>query len=76
MQEIADDPLGLQLRVISNSLSKYDQQSVFWNARTLPDASWLFTSLAADSTIKLIKVPPLTAADNVNRTTFVPVTIK
>jgi len=76
MQEIADDPLGLQLRVISNSLSKYDQQSVFWNARTLPDASWLFTSLAADSTIKLIKVPPLTAADNVNRTTFVPVTIQ
>jgi len=76
MQEIANDPLGLQLRVISNSLSQYDQESIFWNARTLPDASWLFTSLAADSSIKLIKVPPLPAADGVNRTTFVPVTIQ
>ena len=75
MAEIANDPFGLQLRVISNSLSKYDQESVFWNSRTVPDGSWLFTSLAGYvGSLKLIKIPPR-QTDSVNRTTYVPISV-
>jgi hypothetical protein len=75
MAEIANDPFGLQLRVISNSLSKYDQESVFWNSRTVPDGSWLFTSLAGYvGSLKLIKIPPR-QTDSVNRTTYVPISL-
>jgi hypothetical protein len=75
MQEIANDPFGLQLRVISNSLGQYDQESNFWNSRTIPDGSWLFTDLAAGSgTLKLIKIPPR-QRDSVNRTTYVPISV-
>jgi hypothetical protein len=75
MQEIANDPFGLQLRAISNSLSKYEQESVFWNSRTLPDGSWLFTSLAAvPGSLKLIKIPPR-QTDSINRTSYVPISL-
>lgn len=75
VQEIVNDPFGLQLRVISNSLSKYDQESVFWNSRTIPDGSCLFTSLAADpGNLKLIKIPPR-GRDSINRTTYVPISV-
>jgi hypothetical protein len=75
MQEIANDPFGLQLRVITNSLSKYEQEFNFWNSRTLPDGSWLFTPLAADpGSLKLIKIPPR-QTDSVNRTTYVPISV-
>jgi len=75
MQAITNDPFGLQLRVISNSLSKYEQESNFWNSRTLPDGSWLFTSLAADpGGIKLLKIPPR-IKDSINRTAYVPVSV-
>ena len=75
MQEISNDPFGLQLRVISNSLSKYEQESNFWNSRTVPDGSWLFTSLAAaPGALKLIKIPPR-QTDSVNRTTYVPISL-
>jgi hypothetical protein len=73
MQEIANDPFGLQLRVISNALGKYDQQSVFWNSRTIPDGSWLFTSLAADpGSLKLIQIPPRTLSDSIAPKSYVP----
>jgi hypothetical protein len=75
MQEIANDPFGLQLRVISNALGKYDQQSLFWNSRTIPDGSWLFTSLAADpSSLKLIQIPPR-MSDSISRTSYVPIAV-
>ena len=74
MQSLVDDPFGHRLRVISNSLSKYVQETDFWNSRTLPDGSWLFTSLAMDSTVKLIEIPPL-GADSVNRAVYVPVSV-
>jgi hypothetical protein len=73
MQEIANDPFGLQLRVISNALGKYDQQSVFWNSRTIPDGSWLFTSLAADpGSVKLIQIPPGLLTDSIAPKSYVP----
>ena len=75
MQEIANDPNGLQLRVISNSLSQYEQESNYWNSRTLPDASWLFTSLAAvPGSVKLFKIPPR-QTNSVNRTSYVPISV-
>ena len=59
MQEITSDPTGAQVRVISNSLSKYDQELVFWNARTIPDGSWLFSTVAGEpNSLKLFKIPP------------------
>jgi hypothetical protein len=75
LQAIVSDPFGLQLRVISNSLSKYDQESVFWNSRTLPDGSWLFTSLAATpNSLRLVKIPPR-QMNSINRTTYVPISV-
>jgi len=74
IQSIGNDPAGQQYRLLSNALDKYDQQSNFWNSRTIPDGSWLFTSLAADLSVKLIRIPPR-APDNVNRQGYVPVQI-
>lgn len=75
MQEIGNDPYGLQLRVISNAMGKYEQQSVFWNSRTIPDGSWLFTSVAADpGQLKLIRVPPR-QKESGNRTVYVPISL-
>lgn len=74
IQRIAEDPQGKTFRVLSNALGKYEQQSVFWNARTIPDGSWLFTSIA-DSSLKLIQVPTATQ-DNGNRQAYVPIPIK
>ena len=62
MQSVKQDPLGLTFRVISNSLGKYDTDSNFWNSRTLPDGSWMFTSLQATGNVSLIRVPPLPSA--------------
>jgi hypothetical protein len=75
MSEIVNDPFGLQLRIISNSLSKYEQESNFWNSRTIPDGSWLFTNFAAvPGSLKLIKIPPR-QTDSVNRTAYVPISV-
>jgi hypothetical protein len=74
MQSLVDDPFGHRLRAISNSLSKYVQETDYWISRTLPDGSWLFTALAMDSTVKLIEIPPL-GADSVNRAVYVPVSV-
>ncbi len=74
MAGIADDPQGLQSRVISNALGQYDQQIIFWNSRSVPDGSWLYTSLAMDSALKLIKIPPR-STDTVNRTGYIPISI-
>jgi hypothetical protein len=74
-QEIVNDPFGLQSRVISNSLSRYEQESAFWNSRTIPDGSWLFTTLAGYAgSLKLIKMPAR-ATDSINRTTYVPISV-
>ena len=74
MAEIVSDPQGLQFRAISTALSQYEQQSNFWNSRSLPDGSWLYTSLAMDSALKMIKVPPR-STDTVNRTSYIPISI-
>jgi hypothetical protein len=74
MAGIANDPQGLQFRAISTALGKYEQQSSFWNSRAVPDGSWLYTSVAMDSTVKLIKVPPR-STDTVNRTNYIPIGI-
>jgi hypothetical protein len=74
MQSVKQDPLGLTLRVISNSLGKYDTDSNFWNSRTLPDGSWLFTSVASDNSLKLMKVPPQ-SNESFNRTAYVPISL-
>ena len=72
---LVDDRTGLQHRLLSHGLDKYDQQSTFWNSRMVPDGSWAFTQLAMDSTIKLIQVP-MRSVDRVNRQYYVPVTVK
>lgn len=75
MQEISGDPNGLQLRVISNALSKYEQESTFWNARTIPDGSWAFTGFSgAAGNIMLAKIPPR-AKESVTRTIYVPISV-
>ena len=74
MAEIVNDPQGLQFRVITTALGQYEQQIVFWNSRTLPDGSWLYTSLAMDPALKLIKIPPR-GTDTVNRTGYIPISI-
>jgi hypothetical protein len=74
IQGLANDPNGMQERTLSNALDQYDTETVFWNSRTLPDGSWVFTNLAADPSVKLIKVPPI-AMDLENRTGYVPVTV-
>lgn len=74
IQGLANDPSGLGERTLSNALDQYDSETIFWNSRTLPDGSWLFTNLAADSSIKLIKIPPA-AVDSEVRTGYVAVPI-
>lgn len=75
MHEIANDPTGLQLRVLTNSMSQYDQETVFWNSRTIPDGSWAFTTLAAyPNTIKLVQIPPREKA-SLSRIQYMPVSV-
>lgn len=77
MQEITPDLLGHQLRVLTNALSGYQAESIYWNARTLPDASWLFTTFAGNpGNIMLVKIPPQVPA-TMNGTAYVayPVTV-
>jgi hypothetical protein len=74
MQKLAQDPFGLGTRALMTSLSKYEGESDFWNARTIPDGSWVFVPLAMDGTTKLIKVPRQ-QTDTVNRTAYVPVSV-
>jgi hypothetical protein len=51
----------------------------FWNARALPDASWmLFRSLwlgGLRTEALLAKLPPYPQPDGIDRTTFVPLTV-
>ncbi len=70
----ANDPDGKTHRTISNSFGKYDGQIQYWNSRTIPDGSWLFTTVASDGMIKLFKVPPM-VRDAVNRAAYAPVKV-
>lgn len=73
VQALANDPAGNGVRYISTALGQYEGQLNFWNSRTLPDGSWLFTALP-DGSVKLFRVP-VRAADTEDRSGYVPVQV-
>jgi hypothetical protein len=74
LHSIANDPAGAKSRIISYGFGKPLGESIYANARTLPDGSWLFTSTQLGG-IKLFKIPPMATNDGIDRTHYVPLPI-
>jgi hypothetical protein len=73
------DAAGLYWRRMSNFFNGIGWTDNFWNARSLPDASWMFSNgkwmNGVDTQIMMAKLPPWPAQDTIQRNKFVPVTI-
>lgn len=72
------DGSGSNGRMLSNLVSEYKNSDIFWNARSLPDASWALVQIGPIAGYwrdALLKLPPWPAVDSVNRGDFIPVSI-
>lgn len=74
------DASGLYWRRVSTFLNGIGGTDNFWNARSLPDASWIFTASkwlnGYRTEIMMAKLPPWPADDTIQRGTFIPVTVQ
>ncbi len=74
-----DEFYGRYSRRLTNGLHVPKATDKLWNARPLPDGSWIFLPNAkvngARAEVLLVKTPPFPQADSVNRGDFVPIEV-
>ncbi len=74
------DPIGTYWRRLPNFFNGIGWTDNFWNARPLPDASWMFSYgkwiNGVRTEVVMAKLPPWPAQDTIQRNTFVPITIQ
>ena len=74
------DPTGSYWRRVSNFFNGMGWTDNYWNARPLPDASWIFTDSkwlnGYRTEIMMAKLPPWPADDTIQRNTFIPVSLQ
>jgi hypothetical protein len=73
----APDPAGRLGRNLTHALSRWRMFDRYWNARALPDASWMLAPVpmldGAREEVLAIKLPPYPNPDGVDRNDFIPV---
>ncbi|HET8548029.1 MAG TPA: hypothetical protein VFL57_08495 [Bryobacteraceae bacterium] len=77
---VRNDPEGNLTRALTSGFSPYKTESIYWNSRYIPDGSAAFFVVQnlnlARPEVMLVKLPPFPPDEQINRTSFIPVTVE